>query len=95
MLIFLIIYGNDNDSEQVGTTLYPIIKAVFGNMHFIWSNAIIVDKDKTERNAIIKVIKVVFVGKMKKLGDPNKISISSMLVLCKNSLDRVLITKGA
>ena len=57
MPVFLMICSNDNKSGQVGTTLYLTLKAVFGNMGFIRPNAIIIDKDKTERIAILKVIK--------------------------------------
>ena len=48
MPLFLMICSNDNKSGQVGTTLYLILKAVFGNIGFVWPNAIVIDKDKTE-----------------------------------------------
>ena len=57
MPVFLMICSNDNESGQVETTLYLTLKVVFGNMGFIRPNAIVIDKDKTERIAILKVIK--------------------------------------
>ena len=56
MPIFLMICSNDNESGQVGTTLYLMMKAVFKNMSFIWLNAIVIDKEKIERIALTKVI---------------------------------------
>ena len=41
----------------MGTALYLILKAVFGNMGSIQLNAIVIDKDKIERIAVLKVIK--------------------------------------
>ena len=57
MPIFLMICSNDNESGQVGTILYLILKAVFGNIGSIQPNAIVIDKDKTERIVVLKVIK--------------------------------------
>ena len=56
MLIFLMICSNDNESGQVGTTLYLTMKAVFRNMGSIWPNAIVINKDKSERITLTKVI---------------------------------------
>ena len=41
----------------MGTALYLTLKAVFENMGSIRPNAIVIDKDKTERIAVLKVIK--------------------------------------
>ena len=57
MPVFLMICSNDNESGQVETTLYLTLKAVFGNMGSIRPNAIVIDKDKTERIVVLKVIK--------------------------------------
>ena len=57
MPVFLMICSNDNESGQVGIALYLTLKAVFENMDSIRPNAIVIDKDKTERIAVLKVIK--------------------------------------
>ena len=57
MLIFHMICSNDNESGQVGTTLYLTLKAIFGSMDSIRPNAIVIDKDKIERIVVMKVIK--------------------------------------
>ena len=57
MSVFLMICSNDNKSGQVETALYLTLKAVFGYMGSIRPNAIVIDKDKTERTTILKVIK--------------------------------------
>ena len=57
MPVFFMICSNDNESGQVGTALYLTLKAVFGNMGSIRPNAIIIDKDKTKRIVVLKVIK--------------------------------------
>ena len=57
MPVFLMICSNDNESGQLGTALYLTLKVVFGNMGSIRPNAIVIDKDKTERIAVLKVIK--------------------------------------
>ena len=57
MPVFLMICSNDNEGGQVGTTLYHTLKAVFGNMGSIQPNAIVIDKEKTERIVVLKVIK--------------------------------------
>ena len=41
----------------MGTTLYLTLKSMFGNMGSIRPNAIVIDKDKTERIVVLKVIK--------------------------------------
>jgi hypothetical protein len=47
MPIFLMLCSDDNESGQVGTTLYLTIKAVIRNIGTIRPNATIIDKDKT------------------------------------------------
>ena len=57
MPVFLMICSNDNKSGQVGTALYLTLKVIFENMGSIWPNVILIDKDKTERIVVLKVIK--------------------------------------
>jgi hypothetical protein len=47
MPIFLMLCSDDNESGQVGTTLYLTIKAVIRNIGTIRPNATVIDKDKT------------------------------------------------
>lgn len=56
MPIFLMLYSDDNESGQVGTTLYTTIKVVFQNIGIIWPNTIVIDKDMAKRIALIKPI---------------------------------------
>ena len=74
----------------------PTLKAMFGNMGSIRPNAIVIDKDKTKRIAVLKVIKEDrFCWKDEQIGDSNKVLTSSMLVPCKKNMGRALITKSA
>ena len=57
MPIFFMTYSNDNESGQVGITLYLTMKVVFRIMDSIWPNAIVIEKDKTEKITLTKVIK--------------------------------------
>jgi hypothetical protein len=56
MPIFLMLYSNDNENGQVGTTLWLTMKAVFQNMVIIRPNAIVIDKDMASKIAIKKAI---------------------------------------
>ena len=54
MPIFIMLCNDDNESGQVGTALWLTIKAVFRSMDTIRPNAIVIDKDKTSRIAIMR-----------------------------------------
>lgn len=56
MPIFLMLCSADKDSGQEGTALWLTMRVVFKNMGAIRPNAIVIDKSKTELNAISKAI---------------------------------------
>ena len=56
MLIFLMVYNNINESEQVVIILYLTMKAIFGNTSSIWPHATIICKDKSEKIVVMKAI---------------------------------------
>jgi hypothetical protein len=56
MPTFLMLCSDDNEIGQVGAALYLIIKAIFQNIDIIWLNVIVIDKDKTKKIFLTKVI---------------------------------------
>ena len=56
MPIFIMFCSDDNESGQVVTALWLTLKTLFLSMDTIRPNAIVIDKDKTSRIAIMRAI---------------------------------------